>query len=118
MKKRIIAVSVLAAAAVLSGCMTQPVDQPGSRRPEGTWNSITGTLSDWRYYHSDVDAVHKAAGSAVRELNIFVTGYDKTKSGYTLYGRAVGDYKVLVDITQRAVSPKAKGRTAAPAAEP
>ena len=35
MKKRIIAVSVLAAAAVLSGCMTQPVDQPGSRRPEG-----------------------------------------------------------------------------------
>ncbi len=116
MKKRIIAVSVLAAAAVLSGCMTQPVDQPGSRRPEGTWNSITGTLSDVRYYNSDVDAVYKAAESALRELNIFVTGYDKTKSGYTLYGRAVGDYKVLVDITKRAVSSKAKGRNAAPAA--
>lgn len=114
MKKTLIAVSAFVAALVLSGCTSQPVDQPGSRRPEGTWNSITGTLSDVRYYNSNVDAVYKAAEKSFRELGIFVTGYTQYKSGYTLYGRAVGDYKVTVDVTSRQVSTRGTDRAPIP----
>ncbi|MBQ8445480.1 MAG: DUF3568 family protein [Opitutales bacterium] len=114
MKKTLIAVSAFVAALILSGCTSQPVDQPGSRRPEGTWNSITGTLSDVRYYNSNVDAVYKAAEKSFRELGIFVTGYTQYKSGYTLYGRAVGDYKVTVDVTSRQVSTRGTDRAPIP----
>ncbi|MBP3303072.1 MAG: DUF3568 family protein [Opitutales bacterium] len=117
MKKTLIAVSAFAAALVLSGCTSQPVDQPGSRRPEGTWNSITGTLGDVRYYNSNVDAVYKAAEKSFRELGIFVTGYTQYKSGYTLYGRAVGDYKVTVDVTSRQVSTRGTDRAPIPYTE-
>ncbi len=114
MKKTLIAASAFVAAIVLSGCTSQPVDQPGSRRPEGTWNSVTGTLSDVRYYNSNVDAVYKAAEKSFRELGIFVTGYTQYKSGYTLYGRAVGDYKVTVDVTSRQVSTRGTDRAPIP----
>ncbi|MBQ8723305.1 MAG: DUF3568 family protein [Opitutales bacterium] len=117
MKKTLIAVSAFVAALVLSGCTSQPVDQPGSRRPEGTWNSITGTLGDVRYYNSNVDAVYKAAEKSFRELGIFVTGYTQYKSGYTLYGRAVGDYKVTVDVTSRQVSTRGTDRAPIPYTE-
>lgn len=106
MKQKLIAFATAVAAVMLFGCTTQPVDQPGSRRPEGTWNNLTGTLNNVRYYNSDVDAVYKSAEKSLRDLGIFVTGYDKRKNGYTLYGRAVEDYKVVVDITKRAESAK------------
>lgn len=117
MKKALIAVSAFIATIILSGCMSQPVDQPGSRRPEGTWNSVTGTLTDVRYYNSDVDAVYKAAEKSLRELGIFVTGYTQFKSGYTLYGRAIGDYKVTVDIVSRQVSTRGTDRAPIPYTE-
>lgn len=109
MKNTFVALSAIAAVSALSGCMTQPVDQPGSVNPTATWNSITGTLSNVRYYKSDVDATYQAGEKALRDLNIFVTGYTKTKNGYTLYGRAVGDVKVTVDITRRATTDKKSG---------
>ena len=117
MKKVFLAVSAFIAAVVLSGCTSQPVDQPGSRRPEGTWNSITGTLTDVRYYNSNADAVYKAAEKSLRDLGIFVTGYTQFKSGYTLYGRAVGDYKVTVDIVSRQVSTRGTDRSPIPYTE-
>ncbi|MGN0860389.1 MAG: DUF3568 family protein [Candidatus Spyradosoma sp.] len=117
MKNKIFAVSALAAVVSLVGCTSQPVDQPGSRRPEGTWNSITGTLSNVRYYNSDVDRVYKAAEQAFRDMNIFVTGYTQYKNGYTLYGRALGDYKVTVDVTSRQVSTKGTERQPIPYTE-
>ncbi len=117
MNKKIFAVSALAAVVSLVGCTSQPVDQPGSRRPEGTWNTITGTLSDVRYYNSDADRVYKAAEKAFRDLNIFATGYTQFKNGYTLYGRALGDYKVTVDIVSRQVSTKGTNRQPIPYTE-
>ena len=117
MKKTLIALAAFVATLAISGCTSQPVDQPGSRRPEGTWNSITGTLSDVRYYNSNVDAVYKAAEKSFRDLGIFVTGYTQYKSGYTLYGRAIGDYKVTVDITSRQVSTRGTGRSPVPYTE-
>lgn len=116
MKKALIAVSVLIAT-VLAGCTSQPVDQPGSRRPEGTWNSITGTLSDVRYYKSDVQKVYKAAERALKDLEVFNTGYDETKNGYKIYGRALGDYKVTVNISARTVSTKGTDREPIPYTE-
>ena len=117
MNKKILAVSALAAVVSLAGCVSQPVDQPGSRRPEGSWNTITGTLSDVRYYNSDTDRVYKAAEKAFRDMNIFVTGYTQHKNGYTLFGRAVGDYKVTVDIMSRQVSTKGTNRQPIPYTE-
>lgn len=117
MKKKLIAVFAVAAAVALAGCTSQPVDQPGSRRPEGTWNSITGTLSNVRYYNSNVDEVYKASQKAFRELGIFETGFTKTKSGYTLYGRVVGDDKVVVDVMSRVVSTKGTNREPVPYTE-
>lgn len=117
MKNKLIFVSVLAAAFALSGCSSQPVDQPDSDRPEGSWNSITGTLSDVRYYDSSTDEVYKAAEKALRDLGIFVTGYTPYKNGYSLYGRALGDIKVVIDITSRTVSTKGTDRTPIPYTE-
>lgn len=108
MKNKFFALSAFAVVVALSGCMSQPVDQPGSDNPEGNWNSLTGTLSDVRYYNSEVDEVYQAAEQALRDLGIFVTGYTQNKNGYTLYGRALGDHKVTVDITRRAASDKKK----------
>lgn len=117
MKNKLIALSAIVAAIALSGCTTQPVDQPGSKRPEATWNSITGTLSDVRYYNSDVDKVYKAAEKALKELGVFNTGYDQTKRGYRIHGRALGDYKVVIDITSRTVSTKGTNREPIPYTE-
>lgn len=117
MKKALTAISVFAAAAVLSGCMSQPVDQPGSRRPEGTWNTITGTLSNVRYYNSDAKRVYKAAEQAIKDLGFFNTGYTENKNGFTIYGRALGDYKVTIDITSRTVSTKGTDREPIPYTE-
>lgn len=117
MKKNIIAASVVAAALALSACSSQPVDQPDSSRPEGTWNSVTGTLSDVRYYDSSAEQVYKAAEKALRDLGIFVTGYTPYKNGWTLYGRAVGDYKVTVEVSSRTVSTKGTDRAPIPYTE-
>lgn len=117
MKQKLIAVLAAAGAAALAGCTSQPVDQPDNENPVATWNSVTGTLSNVRYYKADVDAVYKAAEAALRDLGVFVTGYTKTKSGYTLYGRAVGDYKVVIDVTSRVVSTKGTDREPIPYTE-
>lgn len=117
MKQKLIAVFAAVAAIALSGCTSQPVDQPDSKNPVATWNSVTGTLSGVRYDDADVDAVYKAAEKALRDLGIFVTGYTQTKSGYVIYGRALGDYKVVVDVTKRVVSTKGTNREPIPYTE-
>lgn len=102
--KKILAISLLAAAAAFSGCTTVTVDIPGSEHAgDAVWTRRT--LENVRYYKSDVEAVKAAAIDAGRSLGLYYAGDTPSKYGTELYFCGPKFVKITIDITRRAPKP-------------
>lgn len=113
--KKILAFSLLAAAASFSGCTKVTVDIPGSKfAGEAVWTRRT--LENVRYYNSDVEAVKAATIATCRELDLYYAGDTPSKYGTELFFCGPKFVKITIDITHRA--PKAPKGSDLPPPQP
>lgn len=114
--KKILAFSLLAAAASFSGCTKVTVDIPGSKfSGEAVWTRRT--LENVRYYNSDVEAVKAAAiDTCCNELKLYYAGDTPSKYGTELFFCGPKFVKITIDITHRA--PKAPKDSGLPPPQP
>lgn len=111
--KKILLVSLLAAAAAFSGCSTVDVDIPGSKfANEAVWTNRT--LKNVRYYNSNTDEVREAAIKAVRELGLYFAGDTPSQNGYELFVCGPKFTKITIDITRRIPRPDKQGAPTGP----
>lgn len=102
--KKILAISLLVAAAAFSGCTKVTVDIPDEKYAgEASWTRRT--LENVRYYSHDVEAVKAAAIKSGRDLGLYYAGDTPSNYGTELYFCGPKFVKITVDITRRAPKP-------------
>ncbi|MGN0884320.1 MAG: hypothetical protein ACI4P6_03870 [Candidatus Spyradosoma sp.] len=102
--KKFLTVSLLAAVAALSGCVSTTVDVPEEKfRSEAKWTGRT--LENVRYYGVSAEEIREAAIKAIRSLDLYYAGDTPGRSGYELYACGPRFTKITIDVTLRA--PKA-----------
>lgn len=111
--KKVLLISLLAAAVAFSGCSTVDVDIPGSKfANEAIWTGRT--LKNVRYYNSGVEEVREAAIKTIRNMGLYFAGDTPDKSGVELFVCGPKFKKITIDITRRTPRTNKKGEAAGP----
>lgn len=98
--KKILAITLLSAAAAFTGCTSVNVDIPDKKfSGEAVWTNRT--LQNVRYYNSDVEAVKAAAIKAGRALDLYYAGDTPSNYGTELYFCGPKLVIITIDITRR-----------------
>lgn len=98
--KKLTSLFATAAVAALAGCTTVDVDIPGSKfSNEAVWSHRT--LSNVRYYYSDVEQVSAAAIAAGEAMGLYYAGDNFGPDYRELFFCGPKFVKITVDVTRR-----------------